>query len=85
MVLGPSYFSGTKPYDFPYNGGIGTVEIVISLEIEDNCQWTWNLAECQRYLGVPTNSCNCATLDNKQGGVVSNKCYSWRIDPNRKL
>ncbi|KAK4144852.1 pectate lyase superfamily protein-domain-containing protein [Dichotomopilus funicola] len=85
LVLGPNYFSGTKPYDFPWNGGIGTVEIVISLLIEDKCQWSWNMAECQHYLSVPTDSCNCGGINGKQGGIVSNNCYSWRVDPNRKL
>ncbi len=83
LVLGPGYFSGAKPFDFPYNGGIGFVQIIISLNIKANCQWTWNLGECERYLGVPTNACDCSALDNKRGGSVDNNCYSWRIDPNR--
>jgi hypothetical protein len=83
LVIGPNYFSGTKPFDFPYNGGVGFVRILISLEVKDDCEWTWNLAECERYLGVPTNSCNCGGVNGKQGGSVSNNCYSWRIDPNR--
>lgn len=71
--------------DFDYNGGIGIVEMVLSLEINPGCQWTWDLAECQHYLAVPTDACNCGGVNGKQGGVVRNNCYSWRIDPNRKL
>lgn len=80
--FGPDYFRQV-PFDFPYNGGVGFVRILISLEIKDDCDWTWNLGECQEYLGVPTNSCNCGGVDKKQGGIVSNDCYNWRIDPNR--
>lgn len=78
------YFSSAD-YPFPYNGGLGTVKITISLEIKENCEWVWNLNECKKYLSVPTDSCNCGGVDGKQGGVVSNNCYSWRIDPNVSL
>lgn len=81
-VLAENYFHQSKQ-DFDFNGGIGTVEIVLSLEIKPNCQWTWDLGECQRYLAVPTDACNCGGVNGKQGGVVTNNCYEWRIDPNR--
>jgi hypothetical protein len=28
------------------------------------------------------DGCNCSGVDGKQGGVLSNDCYSWRLDPN---
>lgn len=36
---------------------------------------------CEHYLSVPTDSCNCAGVNGKQGGVLTNNCYVWRIDP----
>ncbi|KAI8211142.1 hypothetical protein K4K52_011113 [Colletotrichum sp. SAR 10_76] len=80
--FGPGYFHSGS-YDFPYNGGIGTVQIVISFEIFDDCDWNYSLDECERYLKVPTDSCNCSGVNGKQGGIVTNNCYKWRIDPNR--
>jgi hypothetical protein len=69
-------------FSFPYNGGLGTVDITISLEIKPKCDWTYNFNECTQYLAVPENSCNCNGIDGKQGGVVTNNCYEWRMDPN---
>ncbi|KAH9845616.1 glycoside hydrolase family 55 protein [Teratosphaeria destructans] len=82
LVAGYFYSSDFR---FPYNGGAGIVDITISLEINDKCDWTWNENECKKYLSVPTDSCNCGGENGKQGGVVSNNCYTWRIDPNRSL
>jgi hypothetical protein len=61
------------------------VEIVVSLDIFTGCQWTWSLDECTRYLRVPIDSCNCDGVNGKQGGIVENNCYRWRIDPNTKF
>lgn len=72
-----------QPFD--YNGGIGTVTIHLSLEIKAGCTWVWDLNECLKYLSVPTDSCNCNGVNGKQGGVVTNDCYTWRIDPNLSL
>ncbi|KAH9209807.1 pectate lyase superfamily protein-domain-containing protein [Leptodontidium sp. 2 PMI_412] len=72
-----------QPFD--YNGGIGTVTIHLSLEIKAGCTWVWDLNECLKYLSVPTDSCNCNGVNGKQGGVVTNDCYTWRIDPNISL
>ncbi|KAI1109759.1 glycoside hydrolase family 55 protein [Nemania sp. NC0429] len=52
------------------------------LEIAEGCQWTWNYDECRRYLGVGVDSCNCSGVDGKQGGYVTNDCYTWGIDPD---
>lgn len=75
----------SEEYTFPYNGGIGYVSIIVSLDIEPNCEFAWNLNECKKYLSVPTDSCNCGGLNGKQGGVVSNNCLSWRIDPELNI
>lgn len=69
-------------FPFPYNGGFGTVDITISLEIKPKCDWTYNFNECIEYLAVPENSCNCNGVNGKQGGIVTNNCYEWRMDPN---
>lgn len=72
-----------QPFD--YNGGIGTVTIHLSFQIKAGCTWVWDLDECLKYLSVPTDSCNCKGVNGKQGGTVTNDCYTWRIDPNRSL
>ncbi|KAF2271266.1 pectin lyase-like protein [Westerdykella ornata] len=83
-ILIENFFQSNE-YPFPYNGGIGTVKIKISLEVAEGCVWAYDYDECRRYLRVPTDSCNCGGVNGKEGGVVSNNCLSWRIDPNRQL
>jgi hypothetical protein len=108
-TLGPGYFQ-EQVYPFDYNGGIGSVDIVVSLKIRSGCSFgklsyfkkrdanltdshelverdtsTFNTNSCLHYLSVPSDSCNCNGIDGKQGGVVVNDCYEWRIDPNRRL
>ncbi|KAK1959917.1 pectin lyase-like protein [Colletotrichum sublineola] len=78
-------FVRSSSFEFPYNGGIGTISIRIRLDISDGCEWKWDYNECRRYLTVPVDSCNCGGINDKQGGTVRNKCYSWTIDPNVKL
>lgn len=39
----------------------------------------------QKYLSVPTDSCTCGRVNGKQGGVMEDKCYIWRIDSNVDL
>ena len=79
-VLGPG--SGLqRPFDLPVRSGVG-VRIIISLDVYEDCQWTWNYDECRRYLNVPVDSCDCSGVDGKHGGGVGNDCYYWRIDPN---
>ena len=80
--FGPGYFHQDS-YDLPYNGGIGFVHMAISMEIFNDCNWDYSLDEYERYLRVPTDSYNCSGIDGKQGSVVSNNCYKFRIDPNR--
>ncbi|EGO56022.1 hypothetical protein NEUTE1DRAFT_117997 [Neurospora tetrasperma FGSC 2508] len=82
--LGPGFFL-SKDFDFPYNSGIGFVSITISLEIKAKCSFVYNKNLCVHYLSVPTDSCNCGGVNHKQGGKLTNNCYVWRIDPNRRL
>lgn len=70
---------------FPYNGGVGYVTISLSFQINKGCTWAWNSNECLKYFSVPTDSCNCKGVNGKQGGTVTNDCYTWRIDPNISL
>jgi hypothetical protein len=72
-----------QPFD--YNGGIGSVTIHLSFEIKAGCTWVWDDDECLKYFSIPTDSCNCKGINGKQGGTVSNDCYTWRIDPNVSL
>lgn len=79
-----NYFhTSNQPFD--YNGGIGTVTITLSLQINEGCTWVWDYNECLKYFSVPTDSCNCNGVNGKQGGTVTNDCYTWRIDPNVSL
>lgn len=82
--LVPGYFR-SKDFPFPYNGGAGTVTITISMAIKKGCGFDWDRNLCQKYLSVPADSCNCAGVNGKQGGVVENDCYKFRVDPNRTL
>jgi hypothetical protein len=54
-------------------------------EIIERDTSTFDTNSCLHYLSVPTDSCNCDGVDHKQGGVVVNSCYEWRIDPNIRL
>ncbi|KAK1991996.1 pectin lyase-like protein [Colletotrichum falcatum] len=75
-------FMRSADFELDYNGGVGSIVITIRFEITHNCQWKWDYNECRHYLTVPVDSCNCASVDHKQGGTVRNGCYSWTIDPN---
>jgi hypothetical protein len=80
-ILGPGYFR-TMDFPFPYNGGLGTVTISISLQIKPRCSFNFDRNLCQKYLSVPADSCNCGGVNGKQGGVLENNCYKWMADPN---
>ena len=98
-LLAPNYFH-SRTLSFPYNGGIGSVDITISLKIKSGCSFgklsyfnkrdsiissrddKFDTALCLKYLSVPTDSCNCTGVNGKQGGIVENNCYIFRIDPN---
>lgn len=80
-ILKENFFF-TNTYTLPNSGGGLGVKIVTSLAIDKGCQWTWNSDECHRYMKVPVDSCNCGGVNGKQGGIVRNDCYQWRVDPN---
>lgn len=78
-VLAPGYAVKSS---YPFSGYSSDV-VVISIKINKNCDWPWSLANCRTYLGVPVDSCNCKGYNGKQGGIVRNVCYTFRIDPNK--
>ena len=61
---------------------ISGVNIDINFTIRKGCTWDIDRTDCERYLKVPVDSCNCGGVDAKQGGIVENNCVVWRIDPN---
>jgi hypothetical protein len=90
----PGYVN-TKSYSLPYNGGWETIKMDYEFSIPAvgkvfgrdetttiSYTWEYNYDECMRYLAVPMDSCNCGGVNNKQGGVVTNKGMKWRLDPN---
>ena len=92
--FGPGYVH-TGSYPFPYNGGWESIKVDIQFSIPNvvtllgrdeadatEYSWVYNYDECMRYLAVPMNSCNCAGVNGKQGGVVTNNGMYWRLDPN---
>ncbi|KAH9219166.1 hypothetical protein DL95DRAFT_405094 [Leptodontidium sp. 2 PMI_412] len=79
----------TGSYPFPYNGGFMSIKIDFQFSIPNvntllgrdlvNAQlysWEYDFDECMKYLSVPRDSCNCGGVDNKQGGVVTNKALN---------
>ncbi|KAK1966745.1 pectin lyase-like protein [Colletotrichum sublineola] len=60
----------------------GPNHISFSFEVLDGCEWRFDFDECTRYFKTPVDSCNCNTLNHKQGGYGSNNCLRWRSDPN---
>jgi hypothetical protein len=83
-LLAENYFRSID-FPFPYNGGLGTVTIPISLQIKPKGSFCYDYNLCMEYLLVPDDSCNCGGINGKQGGIVSNNCYSFKIDPNLSL
>lgn len=45
----------------------------------------FDTALCLKYMSGPTDSCNRAGVNGKQGGIVENDCYIWRMDLNINL
>jgi hypothetical protein len=83
-VLAENHFLSID-YPFPYNGGLGTVIITISFQIKPKCSLNYDYNLCTEYLSVPDDSCYGGGINWKQGDMVSNDCYSFRIDPNLSL
>jgi hypothetical protein len=74
---------------------VQSVDVEVSLDIKRGCGWinrdvstnglqgrSASTDLCSRYLHAIVDGCNCSGVDGKQGGVLSNDCYSWRLDPN---
>lgn len=76
---GPFFKEFTKPQNV-YNNQV--LDIVLSINVLDGCQWKVTMDSCRRYFNVPVDSCNCAKVDSKQGGVMKNNCLELRVDPN---
>jgi hypothetical protein len=72
-----------RTYPFPYDLGEGLIKIVASVEILEGCEWEYSYDECIRYMKVPADSCDCSGETYKHGGMVTNNCSKWRLDPNR--
>lgn len=75
-------YSREETYKFNANGGWGSIEIVVALDIKPSCEWLYTYSECRKYLAVPEDGCDCDGADHKYGGVVENNCLTARIDPN---
>jgi hypothetical protein len=81
-------FSPEFEYSFPFElptESSGVTVINMRMKVLAGCEWRYNFDECTRYLRVPVDSCNCGGVNGKQGGVLINNCYMWKIDPNTKL
>lgn len=79
-VLGSGFYHEFGA-SFPVNNN-QAIRIDMSVEVLDGCEWIFDSAECRRYLDVPLDSCDCAKVDGKRGGVVKNNCIIWKFDPN---
>ena len=83
-VLEGGYFYEFE-FELPTKRGDWTmVNIVIWQTVMEGCEWIWDFDECMNYLNMPVDSCNCGGVNGKQGGVVPNICYTWRIGPNTR-
>jgi hypothetical protein len=59
-------------YQASTDAWISRINVVINFTIRKGCTWDIDRADCQRYLKVPVDSCNC-------GGIVENNCVVWKI------
>ncbi|KAL2066965.1 hypothetical protein VTL71DRAFT_1389 [Oculimacula yallundae] len=71
----------SRNYELPGNGG-WAIHIQAEFTIKEGCRFVINQAQCQRYFSTVIDSCNCEGADGKQGGRMSNNCYTLRLDPN---
>ncbi|EQB55726.1 hypothetical protein CGLO_04341 [Colletotrichum gloeosporioides Cg-14] len=57
--------------------------VVLAIEAKSGCEWNVAQTECERYLKVLVDSCNCEGAGSvKRGGTAENNCLKWRLDPN---
>ncbi|KAH6983653.1 pectate lyase superfamily protein-domain-containing protein [Ilyonectria sp. MPI-CAGE-AT-0026] len=80
--IAPENFYHEGKYDFPIKNFRSATQFVISMEVNEGCEWKSSIDECKKYLLAPIDGCDCSGKNGKQGGVVSNNCLKWRIDPN---
>ncbi|KAF6838862.1 LysM domain-containing protein [Colletotrichum musicola] len=78
-------FSYRDTLQFPQKAGELGLEILVQFNLQEGCEWRWDLAQCQRYLKVVADSCDCSGVNSKHGGSVKNSCYYWRLDPNTRF
>lgn len=84
-TLGPKFFNEGRK-SFPYQSSeFAAIEIIMSVEVYDGCEWPFSYDECIRYMKVGIDSCSCSGKDGKRGGYVWNNCIKVRIDPNSDL
>jgi hypothetical protein len=57
------------------------VYIKNSVQVKPGCEWQFDMGECQRYMRVTVDSCDCGGTNYKKGDAVENKCLNWRMDP----
>lgn len=62
---------------------VGGIDVDLSVKVKKGCEWPWSYNECRRYLAVIADSCDCSSVDGKQGGFMQNNCLEWRGDPKR--
>ena len=79
----PKNYHHQQKFLLEYNSSVGPVEILILSAVKPQCDWPYNFDECKSYLGVPVDSYNCGDVDWKQGRIVDNNCYKWRISLKR--
>jgi hypothetical protein len=56
--------------------------VVLTFTLFKKCSWSYSFSECQRYLSNPVDACNCSGENGKQGGITSNDCLAFGVDPN---
>ncbi|KAF7307902.1 Glycoside hydrolase family 55 protein [Mycena kentingensis (nom. inval.)] len=61
-----------------YNSG--TFTVLISGAAINGCSFVVD-NNCARLLRLPVDSCNTDGVNDKQGGVVTDSCGQWRVDP----
>lgn len=57
--------------------------ITYTFTLFKNCNWQYNQDECNSYFKLPVDACNCAGVDNKQGGSAWNDCLRLTINPDK--
>ena len=61
----------------------GGLVVHLGLQVIAGCEWEYDYEECQRYLKVAVDTCDCQGVNGKHGGKVENDCLLWWLDPNK--